>query len=540
MERLVYDVYVRSMDEKVQEQVLSYEGFKVDRQLNDSWSLSFTSYLSDISKPGFDLLQVENIIVYQGQKYVIKEPTFVDEYTKEITAQHIAWEFQNHALDAPDDDDQKSVKYTLDQYLSKCFAGNVLGYSYKIHGSFPTITFDSEIGGKNGIEMVKEAVEQFGCIFYPDNRTLHFYDTSSFYKKSEIVLRYLFNTKDVKVSVNTNELRTRIKAYGKKKSTNGKYSISKAPDALLTGNWRKIGTWYAEDPTTSTSFSTQVKVDYEGDSVYFNLKQAANGGIVRITFDGKIIGDYSQWAPSSKTKQITIDKSASKGSHTLKVAFLKEDPDHKMKVKTVKEYETVFDPQTGKKKRVEHKVEKRTPNRLYLAAEKSTVSWAVLNTSGKNKYYAYITYTSPNAEKWGVREANSVSDERFTDNESLTKYAKSQIQDEPETSLELTYTGTEEITMRDSVKFIHEPMGYDTELKPITISAPHPSTGEPIAISFSNTKKDIIKIQRRIAKLASDANKKATSGINSISILQNSISNVDSDLDSEVVGEVED
>lgn len=94
--------------------------------------------------------------------------------------------------------------------------------------------------------------------------------------------------------------------------------------------------------------------------------------------------------------------------------------------------------------------------------------------------------------------------------------------------------------MRDSVKFIHEPMGYDTELKPITISAPHPSTGEPIAISFSNTKKDIIKIQRRIAKLASDANKKATSGINSISILQNSISNVDSDLDSEVVGEVED
>lgn len=531
---------MRSIDGQVQEQVLSHESFKVDRQLNDSWSLSFTSYLSDVSKPGFDLLQVENIIVYQGQKYVIKEPTFVDEYTKEIVAQHIAWEFQNHVLDASDDDDQKSIKYTLDQYLSKCFAGNVLGYSYKIHGSFPTITFDSEIGGKNGIELVKDAVEQFGCIFYPDNRTLHFYDTSSFYKKSEIVLRYLFNTKDVKVSVNTNELRTRIKAYGKKKSTNGKYSISKAPDALLTGNWRKIGTWYAEDPTTSTSFSTQVKVDYEGDSVYFNLKQAANGGIVRITFDGKIIGDYSQWAPSSKTKQITIDKSASKGSHTLKVAFLKEDPDHKMKVKEVNRYKTIIDPKTGKKKRVKYKETVRTPNRLYLAAEKSTVSWAVLNTSGKNKYYAYLTYTSPTAEKWGIREANSVSDERYTDNESLLKYANSQIQDEPETSLELTYTGTEKITMRDSIRFIHEPMGFDTELKPITISEPHPSTGEPITISFSNTKKDIIKIQRRIAKLANDANKKATNGINSISILQNSISNVDSDLDSEVIGEVED
>lgn len=529
------------MDEKVQEQVLSYDGFKVDRQLNDSWSLSFTSYLSDISKPGFDLLQAENIIVYQGQKYVIKEPTFVDEYTKEITAQHIAWEFQNHVLDSPDDDgEQKAVKYTLKEYLAKCFAGNVLGYGYEIHGSFPTVTFDSEIGGKNGIEMVKEAVEQFGCIFYPDNRTLHFYDTDNFYKSSNIVLRYLFNTKDVKVTVNTNELRTRIKAYGKKKSTNGKYSISKAPDVDLIGKWTKKGTWYAEDPTTSTSFSTKVKIDYEGDAVFFNLKLGTNGGIVRIMFDDKTIGEYSQWASSSKTKQLTIDKAASKGNHVLKVSFLKEDPDHKMKVKEVNRYKTVIDPKTGKKKRVKYKETVRTPNRLYLAAEKSTVSWAVLNTSGKNKYYAYLTYTSPTAKKWGIREANSVSDERYTDNESLLEYAKSQIQDEPETSLELTYTGTEKITMQDSIRFIHEPMGFDTELKPITISEPHPSTGEPISISFSNTKKDIIKIQRRIAKLANDANKKANSGINSISILKNSISNVDSDLDSEVIGEVED
>lgn len=49
----------------------------------------------------------------------------------------------------------------------------------------------------------------------------------------------------------------------------------------------------------------------------------------------------------------------------------------------------------------------------------------------KEKPLATAEYTSPNARTWGVIDAEPVSDERFTDSDSLLGYLKSKLQDVP-------------------------------------------------------------------------------------------------------------
>lgn len=74
---------------------------------------------------------------------------------------------------------------------------------------------------------------------------------------------------------------------------------------------------------------------------------------------------------------------------------------------------------------------------------------------------AVVTYTSPNESIYGKRMANAKSDDKITNNNDLLDFAKKQILDVPETSLNITYKGTEEVTERDVWYFIHEPMGFE-------------------------------------------------------------------------------
>lgn len=533
-----HDVTVKAFNTDTEAVLTGFTGFKEEETVNESRQITFSVSLNASNMAGYSLVWHENLVEYHGQDYVIKNVEVSEQYRKEVTAVHVGFEFQNHYIEATNTDSDKAITYTISQYLDKAFDGNTLGYKYVLHGSFKTISTTDDIGGKNGLEMVKDGVELFGYLFKPSNKNFHiFASADDYYNASQEVIRYLYNTKETKVATNTYNLRTRVTGYGKKKQKDGKYSIAKGKDATLSGKWVEKGTYYSEDPTTSTSFSTKVTVDFDGDSLYLNLKKGTQGGIVKVTYGSDYSKTFSQWASSSSTEQITLDKSAKKGAYTVKVTFVKEDPDHKMKVKTVNEYETVTDPKTGKKKRVKKKVTKRTPNRLYLGTETGTVTWAVLNTAGDNLYYTKTTYISPNEKQWGRREAPAISDERFTDEASLKAYLKTQLLDVPETTLELTYTGEYALTARSSVYFIHEPMSFETELQVVSISTPHPSVSKVKELTFSNKPKSLTRIQRQIARQAKDANRKATTSINRVAGI--TITN-DNGLTSEVIGEVDD
>ena len=76
---------------------------------------------------------------------------------------------------------------------------------------------------------------------------------------------------------------------------------------------------------------------------------------------------------------------------------------------------------------------------------------------------------------------------------------KTQIQDEPETSLKLVYKDKEPLSENDIIKFIHQNMEFNVDLKIVSLSKNHPFVNRPDEVTFQ-MKKDIIKLQNSIQK----------------------------------------
>src|SRR5699024_10500724 len=126
--------------------------------------------------------------------------------------------------------------------------GNKLGYTYEIKGNFTEVKEFEELGGNNGIEYLNEGAEAFGYIYFADNEHIVIYDEDTFYKQSELIVRCKMDTYEVSVSVNTNDLKTYIKGYGKKKTKaeTKNYNPMKPPNVNVNGTLLKQGTWGTE------------------------------------------------------------------------------------------------------------------------------------------------------------------------------------------------------------------------------------------------------------------------------------------------------
>lgn len=75
---------------------------------------------------------------------------------------------------------------------------------------------------------------------------------------------------------------------------------------------------------------------------------------------------------------------------------------------------------------------------------------------------------------------------------------KKQINDTPKTELDVNYIGYEKIEPRDSLFFVHELMGYNTELKVVKLDRSHPFVNAIDEVSFSNEIKDMVQIQQAL------------------------------------------
>src|SRR5699024_6469020 len=70
------------------------------------------------------------------------------------------------------------------------------------------------------------------------------------------------------------------------------------------------------------------------------------------------------------------------------------------------------------------------------------------------------------------------------------------------------YIGHDDIKENNTIRFIHQPLGYNLDIKVVKITAAHPLVNEPVEHDFSNSPTDIIKIQqsiRRNIKTVNDA-----------------------------------
>lgn len=100
-----------------------------------------------------------------------------------------------------------------------------------------------------------------------------------------------------------------------------------------------------------------------------------------------------------------------------------------------------------------------------------------------------VSFTSENASRWGIRKADPVSDERFTDSTNLLKKARESLQDEPEVSIELESVELLDRQLGERVWLIHEPMNFELQsriLKLNQIVVPNSDKFKTISVTIGN------------------------------------------------------
>ncbi len=212
------------------EYLVDYNSLKRTRKVNGDYSLSFIILKTDKNEHAFPLVEEESIINYDGQQYRIKDVTEVlagKTPIKTVQASHIFFDLVD--------------KYKYDylentQHLQSCltFALDGTGYTFEVIDSFSSAIFE-KFGEDNALSLVQKALNVFGAEVQINNKHLKFYRQIG--TDTEIQIRYGYNIKTLEKYVNTNNLSTLIRGFGKK-NEDGSYVVTAeylSPNHIIYG-----------------------------------------------------------------------------------------------------------------------------------------------------------------------------------------------------------------------------------------------------------------------------------------------------------------
>ncbi|MGK8515390.1 prophage endopeptidase tail family protein [Staphylococcus arlettae] len=501
------------------------DSFKYEYEINNERSLTFTAYKAKGNEDIFDMLTNENYIIYDGQYFVIKSSTIKynsQVVTNEIVAKHIFMEFQNHYIDKDVEDEELNTEvteettpnYTIQQYIDFAFKNNPLGFTYEIIGDSNNRAPVEELGNKNGVEHIVAGAEYFNYIYFADNKKIYFYQPETFYQRANTPIIYKGNSDELTATVVTTDLKTIGLGYGKKKtkSETKNYSPIKPKDLKYSGSFTKESMWNTTE--VGASYSKTFTCKWGNETLNWTRKKGSKGGKVDIYLDGAKLDSFNTYSKTSKTDSLVIAKNLDKGEHTFKAVFrgAQSDVDYKKK-----------------------------PAQMYIGTEKTTILNLTAVLKGSDVYYATTTYKSPNYEAFGHIQAPTIYSDSATTVAQVEEQIKEAMNDEPTVELSTNYLGEaddkryiieDDIKENSLVRFIHRPLGFNTELKVVKFTKYHPQAQKPNEVEFSNSKQDIISIQNQINLRIKRANSMIANGNWNVN------KNVQQDFYSDVMGSV--
>src|SRR5699024_3660614 len=265
-------------------------------------------------------------------------------------------------------------------------------FKYNIIGTFDKRIAIDSLGDKNGIEYLSEGAELFGYIYFADNKLFHIYIPDKFYKRTEEVLRYKYNTDSVKASISTTDMKTYIRGFGKKKTkTETKnYNPMKTPEMDFKGNFIKKGTWRTE--TKGNYYEREFNCKWGNEKLVFNLKKGEKGGIWDIYLDNEYIDTHKSFSRTTTVERIVVAKNIKKGKHIFKAVFKGADPN------------------------INYKKQKPTG---YVGTEKQNILNLTAVLKGEDLYHYKAEYKSPNYNIFGHAEAPTIFEDKILDKKEL-------------------------------------------------------------------------------------------------------------------------
>lgn len=116
------------------------------------------------------------------------------------------------------------------------------------------------------------------------------------------------------------------------------------------------------------------------------------------------------------------------------------------------------------------------------------------------EYEVSFLYTDQESvESYGVWPGDDISDERFTDQNSMTDYVKKSLQAQPAVTLQSNYYNPDPIELGDTLFLNAVPLDFTTDVF-VTVISGTPFTSDPLTITYNNTPKTILDMQIQLSK----------------------------------------
>ncbi|MCX3999685.1 phage tail protein [Enterococcus faecium] len=219
------DIFIQDYEKTKKEILTDYDKstFTENWQENETWEISFTIVKTKFNELAFDLVDYENSVFFNGQEFIVKQMGVSAEgaeITKTVTATHIYYTMQDGFQY-----DTITGTRSINQLLAHVFKPDNRGFTWNVvdpNKKFLPVEQEN-FGNGNYLKLVEEILKDYDAIVIPDNKSLTFFPRSEYGKKTEEQIRYKYNTDSVKFDIDTLNLKTQIKGFGKKKEDNTYY-----------------------------------------------------------------------------------------------------------------------------------------------------------------------------------------------------------------------------------------------------------------------------------------------------------------------------
>lgn len=219
------DIFIQDYKKTKKEILTEYDKstFTENWQENETWEISFTIVKTKFNELAFDLVDYENSVFFNGQEFIVKQMGVSAEgaaITKTVTATHIYYTMQDGFQY-----DTITGTRSINQLLAHVFKPDNRGFTWNVvdpNKKFLPVEQEN-FGNGNYLKLVEEILKDYDAIVIPDNKSLTFFPRSEYGKKTEEQIRYKYNTDSVKFDIDTLNLKTQIKGFGKKKEDDTYY-----------------------------------------------------------------------------------------------------------------------------------------------------------------------------------------------------------------------------------------------------------------------------------------------------------------------------
>jgi phage minor structural protein len=217
------------------EALTDYKSLERKRRVNGERSLSFLLLKTERNAHAFDLVQEESIVEYDGHEYRIKrieERTLGGTPVKSVQAQHIFF-------DIIDDFQYDTISGTINITTALNHAFSVTDWTWVNQGAFDSVEFDN-FGNDNPLALFQTILERYGAEFDitgPREITIK----NKIGVRRDAQFRYRHNIKTLSKHVDTSNLSTYIKGFGKQTKNEQGDVISQvtaeytSPNAVIFG-----------------------------------------------------------------------------------------------------------------------------------------------------------------------------------------------------------------------------------------------------------------------------------------------------------------